>query len=729
MRKPKIDSVRLIRRSDLEVVQVTHQGEPCLVLKDPIALNYVRMRPDEYFVLERLDGYQSLEELKDAYKRAYPNQRIQAQDLQSLLHRFHEQGLVLGEVAGQGEQLLQRARKKQRQKWLSTFSNLLFLRLGGIDPDRFLNRCLPYVRWMFHPVFLLLCLALVISAAGLVVIQWEEFALRIPNLQQMMTPESLLVMMLVLSLTKVLHELGHAFTCKYFGGECHQIGFMLLVFTPALYCDTSDSWLLPSRWKRAIVGAAGMGTEVVLAAIATFVWWNTEYGWVHYFSLRVIAVCSLSTVVFNANPLLRYDGYYILSDLLEAPNLAQRSTEVTLAWLRRLCLGVQDYADLEVSSWQRTGFFAYYFASRVYRCLVVFGILMVVIQFLRIRNFGSLAQPLIGFTLIGMFAPMMIATTKYVTTPGRSTSFRSKNLAGTLVACLVFVMFLLIPWPDAVYCPAVLQPAERHDVFVAVAGELDDVMIEPGQSVSTGAVLASLKNLQMQRDFQRVHAQWEQQNAAVRMLENLRLTDGQVAAQLPAARALRDELQRQLDKWQKRMESLQMTSDHAGFFYPPPMTFPIDDDSQLPTWHGDVLDSVNRNAYLQGGVQIGSLAAGNRWKAELLLDQSQRLRIEPGSRIQVCLHAFPDRKLIGAVRAIADRTATTVPRYFAGPGVTVPSPMGPQPISTSYLADADIDAHELPVIPGLGGEAKITCPPRSIAKRLQRWFAKTLRLQ
>ena len=116
--------------------------------------------------------------------------------------------------------------------------------------------------------------------------------------------------------TKVFHELGHALICKHFGGECHQIGPMLLVFTPALYCDTSDSWMLPSRWQRAAVGMAGVATEILLAAVATMVWVSTAPGLTHYIAMNVMLVCSVSTLLFNANPLLRYDGYYVLSDHL-----------------------------------------------------------------------------------------------------------------------------------------------------------------------------------------------------------------------------------------------------------------------------------------------------------------------------------------------------------------------------------------------------------------------------
>ena len=127
----------------------------------------------------------------------------------------------------------------------------------------------------------------------------------------------------ILIVTKSIHELGHGLMCKHFGGECHEIGFMLLVMTPAMYCNTSDSWLLPNKWHRIAIGGAGMYVEIVMAAICTFIWWHTQPGVIHYMALNVIFLCSITTLLFNANPLLRYDGYYMLSDYLEIPNMGQ----------------------------------------------------------------------------------------------------------------------------------------------------------------------------------------------------------------------------------------------------------------------------------------------------------------------------------------------------------------------------------------------------------------------
>src|SRR4029077_13640502 len=125
---------------------------------------------------------------------------------------------------------------------------------------------------------------------------------------------------------KALHELGHGYAVKAFGGTVHEIGIMFLVFAPMPYVDASAASEFRSKWQRALVGAAGMLVEVFIAALALYVWLAVEQGLVRAFAYNVIVVAGISTVIFNGNPLLRYDGYYILSDLLEIPNLAQRAT-------------------------------------------------------------------------------------------------------------------------------------------------------------------------------------------------------------------------------------------------------------------------------------------------------------------------------------------------------------------------------------------------------------------
>ena len=137
----------------------------------------------------------------------------------------------------------------------------LFIRLPGIDPEPFLAWGYPRLRCLYSRVFLIACLLLVLAAMTLFVVQLDVVYRKLPTFQQFFSAQNLIWLMVALALTKVLHELAHALTCKHFGGECHEIGVALLVFTPCLFCDTSDSWMLPNRWHRAAIGAAGMMEE------------------------------------------------------------------------------------------------------------------------------------------------------------------------------------------------------------------------------------------------------------------------------------------------------------------------------------------------------------------------------------------------------------------------------------------------------------------------------------
>ena len=159
-----------------------------------------------------------------------------------------------------------------------------------------------------------------------VAVQFQAVRARLPEFHAFFCLDNLVWFLLAIAVSKALHELGHGLVCKHFGGECHELGLMLLVFTPCLYVNVSDAWLLPNKWHRIAISAAGMAVEVLLAAVCTFIWWFSEPGMLNYLCLNVMFISSVSTLVFNANPLLRYDGYYILSDLMEVPNLRQKAS-------------------------------------------------------------------------------------------------------------------------------------------------------------------------------------------------------------------------------------------------------------------------------------------------------------------------------------------------------------------------------------------------------------------
>src|SRR4029079_12370866 len=239
---------------------------------------------------------------------------------------------------------------------------------------RFLNFAHEEFRWLFSPVTFIAAFALVVYALSLVLGHFQEFHDRLPELSALVDGRNLPWLFLAIGCVKILHELGHAMTCKHFGGEVHEMGFMLLVFSPCLYCDVSDSWRLASKWQRIAVSAAGMTVEVVLASIATIIGWYAQPGLIQLIALDVMVVCTVGTLLVNGNPLLRYDGYYILSDVVETPNLWQRSRDVLRKFAARWVLGEASDDDPLVPARHRTWLASYAVASKVYVTLVCVAI-------------------------------------------------------------------------------------------------------------------------------------------------------------------------------------------------------------------------------------------------------------------------------------------------------------------------------------------------------------------
>jgi len=225
-----------------------------------------------------LDGRSSLEDIKEQFESQFAPQKITFQDLQQFIGMLHRSGLVISHASGQGVQLKKRRDEKKRRELLGKLSNVFAFRWRGIDPEWILNRIYPWTGWFFSVPMILFVLLFGLSALTLVTTQYDEFESRLPTFHQFFGPHNWIYLGITMAIVKVLHEFGHGLSCKRYGGECHEMGFMLLVFTPALYCNVSDSWMLPNKWHRVFIGAAGMYIEIFLATCATWIWWFSYPG-------------------------------------------------------------------------------------------------------------------------------------------------------------------------------------------------------------------------------------------------------------------------------------------------------------------------------------------------------------------------------------------------------------------------------------------------------------------
>ncbi len=221
----------------------------------------------------------SLDDIKEQFETQFTPQKITYHDLLQFVGMLHRSGLVISEATGQGHQLRKRRDEKKWRELMGKLANVFALRFRGVDPERFLNWLYPYTGWFFRWYTVVCVMLLGLAALALVGGATSTSSRRkLPAFHAFFGPKNWFYLGITMAMVKVLHEFGHGLSCKHFGGECHELGAMMLVFTPALYCNVSDSWMLPNKWHRAAIGAAGMYVELFLASIATFLWWFSQPG-------------------------------------------------------------------------------------------------------------------------------------------------------------------------------------------------------------------------------------------------------------------------------------------------------------------------------------------------------------------------------------------------------------------------------------------------------------------
>ncbi|MBY0525227.1 MAG: efflux RND transporter periplasmic adaptor subunit [Gemmataceae bacterium] len=516
--------VRVLRRRDLIVAPQQYEGRRHYVVKDPIALRYYRFKEQEQFILDRLDGTHTLADVQQEFEQQYRPRRLTLEEVELFVHQLVSSGLAHPATDGAGKQLLDRARQQQQRSVRAALQNFLAIRLPLCDPDRLLTGMLPYFRWMFGPGAAVVSTAIMLAALFLAAVHFDVFWQRLPAAHEFFGWKSLLHLWLALALVKVVHEFGHGLTCKAFGGEVHEMGVLLLCFAPSLYCNVSDSWTMPSKWRRIFISFAGIYVELTIAAVATFLWWNTSSAsFVHQLSLSLMVVCSVNTVLFNGNPLMRYDGYYIFADWLETPNLSERAARF---WKRRLlhgCLGIEVTPEPAEAPWRRCLLASYGAASAAYRWVVTFGVLWFLTRFLKPYRLEALGGVMAAFTVLMMVGAPPLRIGRFLFQRGRMPAMKWQRIgisAGLLGATAAAFCFAPLPISRIHQVGAIeMRPDASARVFVSMPGILQRLYVRNGQRVSQGDVIAEFRSLDLEN--LRAEALLEQDTHALR-LQSLR---------------------------------------------------------------------------------------------------------------------------------------------------------------------------------------------------------------
>lgn len=715
------------QRPDLIIIPPEAGDRRVWGVKDPVTLRYYEQRDEEYFVMSHLERAGSIEELCDTFADRFRPQVLAPQDLQQFLGQLIQQGLLVSQRPGYGQFLESHAAAtEQRQRWMG-FTNLLAIRFRGFDPDRMLTRIVPYCNWLFSPWWLTLCSALIITAILLVITQFDSLLARMPEARAWLTTQNLFVMAGVLAFTKVLHELGHALACKRFGGECHEMGFMLLVFTPCLYCNVSDVWTLKNKWQRMAVSGAGIAVEATIAALCTYLWWFSVPGVFHSICLNLMVVCGISTLMFNGNPLLRYDGYFLLSDWLEIPNLQQRGFETVRGRLAQWYFGQPYQRSLICSVQQEALLFGYGIASAIYRIFLTISILWVLNRWLEPQGMGLFVQ-LFAIVTVGLMclAPLMTVY-RWIGSPGRRAeipwgSFWIKASL-TLAALLALV---LTPIPTRVTTIAMVEADEAAHVYVSSPGTLMK-SVRAGTTVARGDELARLSEPTLERELARLEGVVKEYQVRLDQLEKRRVHEPQVGIQIPSTREALADAQQQLRRRQEDAKRLVLRAPRAGVVIAPPHQTRIHAGS-LQGWAGTPLDERNQGCFLNAGTTVCLIADSSELSATLVINQEQVPLIRSGQTVRLLWDESPGRIHRGTITEVAELdidllTNDLIRRIRLPTRFTTAGQI--KPVGTWYHAKIRLNPSPDELLPGTIGAAKVIVDPQSLLTQFRRWFGRT----
>ncbi|MFO0905399.1 MAG: hypothetical protein U0939_20490 [Pirellulales bacterium] len=721
--------LRLRWRPDLQANAMTLGGRRRWIVRDPLTRRHFQFQEEEFSIAMLLDGRRSLREIEQAFATQWPLLRFSAPQFQHFLSRLHRDGLLIDDAGGQGRLIRQRRQQRARWSWVAWPAQLLALRLPGFNPAPLLDRLYPRVRWWFSPWFVAANLLLMAFAAAWAATHPFELQARMPDLEAWLQPRQLWLVAFVLGITKALHELGHALACRHFGGECREMGVMLLAFTPCLYCDVGDAWLIPDRWRRAAVAAAGMYVEATIASVALVLWWNTAPGWLHHLSLAVVGVCGVSTFVFNANPLLRYDGYFILSDLLDAPNLWQRSRDALRETAGKWFLGLATPAAARQDRRSTNALLIYALGSTAYRVVVFVGCVTLLVNVLRSWRLEQLGWMLAAATIAAAVAPVGVNMYSRLSSPLWRRRVRPGRVRGTFLAvAAVLAAILFVPLPARVSAPALLQVESAAPLYVTVPGTIERTLA-PGARVARGEVVIQLANPEVERQLVQAEGEVRVLETRVAYLESVRGDDPHASARIPAAR---ESLAAALDVVAQRrrdLDRLALRADVSGVVLAPPDAVrPIHDARELSNWGGTPLEPWNRRALLENGTLAGWVGEPHRREAIVFVAESEIERVAKGQTVRLAFAAWPTAVQRGRVTEIAPSESSELPAELAQ-GEQVPFRIDErgvaQSLETLYQVRVALEDSDLPPLNRVRGEARISVAPQSLGDRLLRAFRQT----
>lgn len=544
-------------RSHAQIHRHEYRGKIWFILQDHAAGRSHRFSPAAYHFIGLMDGKRTIQQIWDAVTLADGDQAPTQDEVIRLLGQIHAADALICDVTPDCRELFRRYQKQQRMKLKQRLWTPMAIRIPLLDPERFLVRTLPFARIILNRYTAIVWFIVVIIGTVLAGVHWSDLTENIVDLA--LTPQNLVLLWFVYPVVKALHELGHAYTTKMSGGEVHEIGIMFLVFMPVPYVDVSSAWGFRDKSKRMLVGASGIAVEMFLGALALFVWLSVEPGAVHAVAYNVMLISGVSTLLFNGNPLLRFDGYYVLADLLEIPNLGARSNKYLGYLVQRYLFRVKDAESPADSTGEQFWFVVYGISAFFYRMFIMF----VIILYVGGKFFSIGIALAIWATITQIFIPMGKNMAFLFKSPRlQRNRKRSVGIAALFISIFIGLLFIL-PAPLWTLAEGVTWPSEKSQVRAEADGFIVKLLVEDRSQVLKHQPIIKTRDPFSQARVKGLEAQKKQleiQLMAARVMD--RVQADIIRKELNAAT---EDLQRA----KERREALVIRSPRDGIFIVP----------------------------------------------------------------------------------------------------------------------------------------------------------------
>ena len=708
--------IPLACRPDLLVSAVASRDEEYVLIQDPLTLVNFQLPVLQYQILASLDGNRSLDEVIAQIKQAGVSTAISPHDVFRLIIDLAKKRLIWNRRSGTVDAMLSDSDREGWRRFGATLRNPFFIQCPGVYPGKILMIAAGSLGWIYSiPVVLCVSLFVLLTWACLLLYA-DAFVREFATAQLFMPGHGIWKLWVVVGLLKVLHELSHGLACEKFGARCQSIGLAFLFFSPCMYCDVSNSWRLEKKGRRIAISLAGVYVELFLSALGFWCWRFSSQGLLHQVSLQVFVAGSFATLLFNANPLLKFDGYYVLSDWLEIPNLYQRSRHAVRRMMTRIFLGVRtpdDHSTLHGPS--QPLLISYGLASMAYQIPMVIGVWLLFLHFF--ESYGLSAIPFAYVVVSVLLLTHRVVTWGFQSNDSHRSARPSRvNTTMTVVGLFGSLSGLwMCPLSGSMTAPVVIDLESAVPVYVETPGTVREVCVTEGDVIHEETSLVRLEDPVLDRRLTDLEGLLRAHDIDILMAQSMSDPDLMTLAQ-----TAKESVAEQLDHARQEKERLHLRAPVSGTVISAGESRPRFAQARVNSKDSStqLLNSQLVGAYLERRTCLCQISPNSRWHAMIWVDQRQRQFLSTGQSVTVRLDAVPGTDLPGKIQSVGVANEATVPAVlstnFGGQWLTQSSEAGEVPVEPVYRATILLDPFDGPAQPGMRGVGRFSRPPTTV---------------